>query len=74
MMIGGTYYPYFVQTGKLRNRGETEANSSWTVKQDPNPGSLVTDYPAAFLAVLYSVDDVTWRPCGKREIVHVVMS
>lgn len=53
-MIEGPYYPHFVQTGKLRNRGETEANNSWTAKQDSNPGSLVTDYPAAFLAVLYS--------------------
>lgn len=52
-MIEGPYYPHFVQTGKLRNRGETEANSPWTAKQDSNPGSLVTDYPAASLAVLY---------------------
>lgn len=60
-MIEGTYYPHFVQTGKLRNRGETEANSSSTAKQDSNPGSLVTDYPAAFLAMLKSVDNVTWH-------------
>ena len=29
-MIEGPYYPHFVQTGKLRNRGETEDNNSWT--------------------------------------------